>query len=350
LWINGNPNPNSGGTETHSIHFVKELLKEKDIDLYLALAENSFVDKNLKFFPENKKIYIKIKGEFSPLSTIKLINFAKKIKPDYIIGNNGNEYINTFIAAKFSNSKPVVFRHMTNKQPFFLRKFVLPKMYKIFAVSDYVKEGLLKQGIKENVEVLPNFLEKDFIFNKEKREKIRKKLNIDSKQVILFVGKFGKGINDFLEVIKYFKNDSSKYFIIIGYGKEEEQVKEFIKKDSLEDKVLFLGQVKNPYEYYLASDIFIMPSKADESFGRTVIEAMATKTVVVAYPSGNVKYLIKNKNTGFLTSEKNPQEIIDIINKLDKETQRKIKENAFNFYNENFNRDTVINKFKSFLI
>ena len=71
------------------------------------------------------------------------------LKPDFVIGNNGNEYINTFLAAKLSSSKIILFRHMLNYQPFFVKKFILPNVDKIFAVSYASKLRLMKDGKME---------------------------------------------------------------------------------------------------------------------------------------------------------------------------------------------------------
>ncbi|EDP73000.1 glycosyltransferase family 4 protein, partial [Hydrogenivirga sp. 128-5-R1-1] len=304
LWINGNPNKNPGGTETHSIHFINSL-KDK-VDLFAAISKDSFVDKNIELDAE-KKLYISINGELSPISTYKLIKFAKKIRPDFVIGNNGNEYINTFITAWISGAKAVLFRHMTNKQPFFIKKFIFPRVYKVIAVSDYVKEKLVSEGVsKDKIAVIPNFLEKNFIFNEEKRKLFRKKFNVKDKFVVLFVGKIdeGKGIFDFLEAVNKAKRDIPElYAFVIGTGKDLEKSKQFCKKYKCEDFVKFEGRINNPLVYYLISDVFIMPSLADESFARTVIEAMATKTAVIAYPSGNIPYIISNLKNGILTEK-----------------------------------------------
>ncbi len=341
LWINGNPNKNAGGTETHSIHFINALYKMKDIDLFVAVAKNSFVDRNIHI-PASRKVYIKIDKELSPISTVKLVRFARQVQPDFVIGNNGNEYINTYLTAKFSGAKAVVFRHMTNKQPFFLKKFIFPNLT-IFAVSDYVKEKLLKDGVKSSIKVIPNFLSKDFEFNEKKRKHLRKELNLDNKIVFLFVGKVdeGKGIFDFIDTIKSLQSENVEAFVV-GYGKDFEKAQDLAKNVK---NINFVGKVNNVIDYYLLSDVFLMPSHADESFGRTVIEAMATKNIIVAYKSGNIPYLVQDGINGFLAENKKElivksQYILDNIEKLNP-----IRENAYSFFKENFSESIVLDKF-----
>jgi len=47
FWVNGNPNPNFGGTELHTVSMLKHL---KDFfDITLICARGSFVDQNTDF-------------------------------------------------------------------------------------------------------------------------------------------------------------------------------------------------------------------------------------------------------------------------------------------------------------
>jgi hypothetical protein len=46
FWVNGNPNPNFGGTELHTVSMLKHL---KDFfDITLICAKGSFVDKKYR--------------------------------------------------------------------------------------------------------------------------------------------------------------------------------------------------------------------------------------------------------------------------------------------------------------
>jgi len=346
LWVNANPNPNPGGTEIHSIDFINELEKIEDIQLYKAVAKGSYVDKHIS---ERNKFNITLKSEFSPLNTIKLINLARKIKPDFIIGNNGNEYINTFLAGKLSGAKIILFRHMLNYQPFFIKKFILPNVYKIIAVSESSKRRLIKDGIKEEkIEVLYNFIDEDrFYPDNEKRDKIRKQFNIkDDEIVILFVGKVdkGKGIYDFIEIAD--KLEGNVKFIVVGDGKDLENAKKLLKN---KEKVIFTGYRKDTEYFYNASDIVLVLSKGEESFGRTAVEGIATGKVVFVYDIENLKYLFENEKSGFIV--KNKEEAIkklkEIIN--NKDLMKEISENALKLFKEKYSKKIILNKFINLL-
>ena len=350
LWINANPNPNPGGTEQHSIDFISTLEKIENITLYKAVAKASFVDKNTS---DKNKFYISLKSEFSPINTIKLIKLARKLKPDFVIGNNGNEYINTFLAGKLSGSKIVFFRHMLNYQPFFIKNFILPYVDKIFAVSYASKLRLLKDKVDENkITVLPNFIDEEkFYYSQIEKQQVRQNLGIGlNEKVITFIGKAaeGKGIFDFVEISKLLtqKHNNLK-FLIIGDGKELPKVKKMIEDYGLTDKYIITGYTNRPQYFLKASDFVLVLSKGEESFGRTAIEGFAVKSLVVVYDVENLKYLVEDFKTGLVAEKGNVKQAYEKIDKVlsDQDLFKKIVENGYNEYKNKYTKEIILNKF-----
>lgn len=73
---------------------------------------------------------------------------------------------------------------------------------------------------------------------------------------------------------------------IIGFGSDEERIKESIKKCHMEDYVILLGKKSNPYPYIKACDVYIQPSRY-EGKCVSVIEAQSLhKPVIITnYPT-----------------------------------------------------------------
>jgi len=348
LWLNGRPETNPGGTEQHTVDFVRALKQIKWIDLYLAVAKDSFADIKIDL---EKKIYVRFRSELAPLSTFRLIREVLKIRPDFIIANNGNEYLNALASAKAAGSKLILFRHMVARQPFLLKKIVFPRVHRILAVSEYVKEFLVsEEGVEpDKVEVVYNFIDPDeFNYSEERRKEVRRRLSFkDDDVVLLFCGKVekGKGIYEFIET---FKSLRKKYknlrAIVVGGGSKLEEVKRIFKGDK---RVLILGPREHVAEFFIASDIFLMPTHANESFGRTIIEAFATKTAVVAFAVGNIPYLITHNLNGFLAEKGNVKTLIELTDKLIKNQnlRKSFEEEAYNTYIRKFHRDNVLKTF-----
>jgi len=68
-----------------------------------------------------------------------------------------------------------------------------------------------------------------------------------------------------------------------------------------------------------------------ESFGIVILEAMASKTPVIATDQGEVSEVIKHGETGFLVKDGNELEMAKYILELleDREYWRRISDNAF---------------------
>ncbi len=65
-------------------------------------------------------------------------------------------------------------------------------------------------------------------------------------------------------------------------------------------RVFFLGFTQDIQRIYPSLDIVVVPSLADEPFGRVTVEAMAFRKPVVAYDSGASRELVVHGQTGFV--------------------------------------------------
>lgn len=134
------------------------------------------------------------------------------------------------------------------------------------------------------------------------------------------------------EVIK--KNPYVEFLIAGDVYKGEddilEDLKEYISKKGLEDKIILLGQVKRMSSFYDKLDIFILPSIQPEPFGLVVIEAMDKGVPVVATNHGGPVEIISNNIDGFLVDYKNHYEMSNKVIELieDEGLRKKIGEQA----------------------
>lgn len=119
---------------------------------------------------------------------------------------------------------------------------------------------------------------------------------------LLSVGRFSEAKNydnvpDICKrIIQYLKDDSIQKadavfpikWYIIGYGGDEELIRQKIKESGMENNVILLGKRSNPYPYIKACDIYVQPSRY-EGKSVTVREAqMLCKPVVVTnYPTAS---------------------------------------------------------------
>jgi len=145
-------------------------------------------------------------------------------------------------------------------------------------------------------------------------------------------------------LIKAFSGLHSKYtntrLLIVGDGTERENLKALVKQLNIEDFVEFTGKVpsKETPNYFNRLHCLVNVSKY-ESFGVSVIEAMACKVPVVVSDTCGLKENVANGLTGQCVEPGNVTQTSEAIERLitDVDFATKSSEKALNSVRERFN-------------
>lgn len=150
-----------------------------------------------------------------------------------------------------------------------------------FACSKIAGEWLFGKDIVESdkFRVIHNAIDYDkFKYNSNIRKKMREEFNFkDSDIVIGHVGRFVEQKNHcfLIDIFAELCRKNSNYkLLLVGKGKLENNIREKIKKDNIEDKVIFAGFRNDANKLFNAMDIFVFPSLF-EGLGLVLIEAQA---------------------------------------------------------------------------
>ena len=135
---------------------------------------------------------------------------------------------------------------------------------------------------------------------------------------------------------------------VIGYGPQEEEVKEFIIKENLSQQ-LFLqhaAAIDITTEYQQAS-LFVMTSR-NECFPLVLLEAMSNGLPCIAFDCDTgPRHIIQHNKTGLLIEKENVGEMAKAISALIKDNARRksMSDNAFTAV-EQFYPDKVYEEWK----
>ena len=165
----------------------------------------------------------------------------------------------------------------------FLRKFLwkltLKKIYLITCPTENTLEYIKSLNLVDNskIKLLYDPIINVKEINKKKNEKI------DYNNFYLAVGRLTKQKN-FMFLCRAFKeiieeNDQIK-LLIAGNGEEEIKLKEFIRKNNLENNITLLGYIDNIFPYFKNSMGFILTSLWEDP-GFVLIEASYCRTSIL---------------------------------------------------------------------
>ena len=152
--------------------------------------------------------------------------------------------------------------------------------------------------LNENVIAVSNGIKKDLIENIKIKPKTIKvipdpydieEINRLSNEKIDIKGDFIVTVGSLLEVKRYdllikafsmIKNKKIK-LVIVGDGREKNNIINTIKKFNLEDRVILTGFTENPYKYIKHAKLLVLASDS-EGFSRVIIESLILKTPIVS--------------------------------------------------------------------
>lgn len=201
----------------------------------------------------------------------------------------------------------------------------------IIAVSEECKNAFLKKypSLRDKVKVMENITSPEFI-RKMAKEDIEEGIKNDNNFKLVSVARlsYAKGIDNAVRALRVLHNrglTNIKWYVV-GYGGDEEIIRNLIKENNLEDSFILLGKKINPYPYINAGDIYVQPSRY-EGKAVTVGEAQILGKPVVITNYTTAKSQIRDNIDGYIC-ELSVEGIADGIEKLYKD--KKLREELSN--------------------
>ena len=205
----------------------------------------------------------------------------------------------------------------------------------IMAVSEECKNAFLKKYpiLKDKVKVMENITSPDFI-REMASENIEENIKNDNSFKLVSVARlsYAKGIDNAVRALRLLHNrglTNIKWYVV-GYGGDEEIIRNLIKENNLEDSFILLGKKINPYPYINVADIYVQPSRY-EGKAVTVGEAQILGKPVVITNYTTAKSQVRDNVDGYVC-KLSIEGIADGVEKLykDKNLRIKLSENCKN--------------------
>lgn len=109
--------------------------------------------------------------------------------------------------------------------------------------------------------------------------------------------------------------DTKLKLLLVGGGAQMEQYRQLAKELSIEDEVTFTGRIPHNevISYHRQIDIFVTLTIVEESFGVSLVEAMACEKPVIASDVAGFKEVIGSAGCGIIVPRKNAEAAAEAV-------------------------------------
>ena len=349
--------PEFGGMQSLMWGLTKEMSKNFLIKVFADYQENH------KEFDKNQNFSIERVGGIKFLRKIRkaqLVNeFLKENKVKGVIADHWKslELIDT-------DKKKYCLIHgkeINHPKGSFLNKRVvkvLNNVEKVIANSEYTKNLAINNGVdKEKVIIINPGVDPAQELNKKSLEKVESLLKTKSPRLIT-VSRFDKRKNH-EKIIMSLRNLKQIYpdivYICIGFGEEEENIKDLVKELNLGSQVMFFKDISSDLKNSLIakSDIFVMPSiihkTSVEGFGIAYLEAAQYGVPSLGGKDGGASDAISHNKTGLICDGNNLGDIYSSLNLMIENKKYHVFGKNAKEYVSKFQWEKVLEEYKRIL-
>lgn len=194
----------------------------------------------------------------------------------------------------------------------------------IVSISDDCTKGFLSKfpGLESKILPVENIISPDFIHKQAEMEDVSDEMNGDAVK-LLSVGRFStaKNFDNVPDICRRIidKGINVKWFLV-GYGGDEELIRNKIKETGMEEHVIILGKKSNPYPYIKNCDVYVQPSRYE---GKCVAvreaQILGKPVIITDYATANSQ--LKNGFDGVIVPLDN-ERCAESISELLKDTKK----------------------------
>ena len=351
------PSLEGGGAE-RVILTLANLFSKNGYEIFLILISNKITYSD----PLSKKIKIIKFGSARVINSVfKLRSFLKNEKPDILFSTL--PHLNVFVlffkifflkcSTKFvireTNTLSEVEKSSNSLATQALHKmikFQYPKADLIICPSKGVAKDLTKNfGIDKNlISIIYNPINFDLISDLAKEPiKNTSYFKRDAK-IVIGLGSLSnqKDFPTLIKAVKEVNKIQKCILLIIGEGKERDNLKNLIKSLDLEQNVFLLGFKKNPFKFLKNADAFVLSSKY-EGLPNSLIQALLLKVPCISTNcKSGPEEILNFGEYGQLVEVGNYYEISkSILNVFN----RKWKNNYGNRFDYRFDENQILNRY-----
>lgn len=260
-----------------------ELLTER-YNVYLAVidASDAFYESSLPIIdlqlgPQGTGLVQKVVIELKRIKEIRKLKKKYHIDVTYSFGDTAN-IVNTF--SRWKDTVLVGVRAYRSLENHFFVKCVLPFADKVVCISNELAIEARNVVRNKNMVALENFVDCDSIVEKAKEQA---SLEYEDAFYVVAVGRVVdvKGYWHLIKAINLVHQIHPDVKLIHIGGGDVSEYEKLADKSGIKDKIVFMGEMKNPFKEMKNADVFVL-SSCNEGFANVITEAMCLGLPIVS--------------------------------------------------------------------
>lgn len=347
--ILGKANPNRMNGVNKVVHNLATQQQKDGLHAFIFGITNSENKQEEEKVDRNYNLLLFKRNKYSIDSKLKqeILKFSSSNTIFHIHGGFIIDFYFLSIFLKRHNYKYIFTTHgCYNKEAMkknFFKKYLFFKIFDKYILRKAWKVQFLGKSEFIHIDNLVKNINKVIIPNGQDLNELEFEYkNLKEKDLIFgFVGridKFHKGLDLLIKAYKIYKDQNGKGKLwIIGEGKDLEYLKDYTKKNNLQNFVTFFGSKFGSEKLNLMKnmDVFIHTSRF-EGFPMAILEAFGLNIPVLISDETNVGEYVIKYNVGVLLKKNDPNEIAKEMLNLNKEIINQWKENIPNMVSKEF--------------
>ena len=327
------PSHDYGGAQGILVDLLRALVQQSSkIEPVVVCAQNSLTAQKCQAL-SLKTYELPVGSLLNPLMTaqtfIQLVRIVRAERPQAILGNDFGGHFYSALIARYLHVPTVWWIHGIAIPGITRTWFVqwltskLPAT-RVVTNSQWTR-NMLAECLKITAEVIDNGIELErFAYNQDDGAAIRQELGIESDALVISsIGRLipMKGHHIFLRAFAASLADwPTARALVVGGSDWGEEYGLYLQQLAVElgitNQVIFTGYRDDVQKLFMASDIFVHANTIHESFGLTIVEAMAVKRPVIATKTGGPEEIVLHGQTGFLVEPDNVSEMASYMRHL----------------------------------
>lgn len=261
----------------------------------------------------------------APLRVMQLRALFRQLEPDILHARSRVPAWLTWLANRSLNFPFVTTVHGLNRPNKYSE--IMTKGDRVITVGEPVRDHILKhyrvnpdkvRVIQRGVDMEqfdPAKVDRAFI------DAFCQEHGLEDKYVVTSVGRITwlKDYETFIEAISLLRHEIPHLIgLIVGGAREDKEdylgsLKELARQKEVADRIIFAGSQSRIAEIYALSDVLVNASLKMGNIGRTIVEAFALDTPVIATTYDGLDNLVEDGVNGYLIKTRDPQDLAEKI-------------------------------------